>query len=72
MNNRAQEIADELLGTDQPLDDVAERHEFEDYTLLHEIGEYAQRCTVCCFWFDPEELDTTDGDCICEECLENA
>jgi hypothetical protein len=72
MTNRAQELAEELVGTKSDLDDVAERHETDNWQLLSDLKDYALKCDTCGLWCDPEEMDTTDGDCTCEECVENA
>jgi hypothetical protein len=72
MTDRAQEIANELLGTCTSIHDVIESHEHEDLTLMSELDEYALMCDTCGWWFSPEEIDTTDGDCTCGECFDNA
>lgn len=72
MTDRAQEIAEDLLGTCKDIYEAIEPHEDEDFTLMAELDEYALRCTKCSWWFEPEEMDTTDGDCICGECFDNA
>lgn len=72
MTERAQEIAEDLLGTCRDLRDAIEPHEHEDLSLMSELDEYALRCETCSWWFGPEDMITTDGDCICNECFEDA
>lgn len=72
MTDRIQEIADELLGTNQDVSEVMDSYELDDLSLCSELDEYALQCTACRWWFVPEEMDTTEGDCICGECFEDA
>lgn len=72
MTERAEEIAQELLGTSQDVSDACDAYEYENLELMSEIDQFALRCTECSWWFEPEEMVTTDGDCICNECFEGA
>lgn len=62
---RAQEIADELLGTASNLSDVLTRHELEDQELLDEVDTHVRECVTCGWWVEADEVDDA-GDC--DEC----
>lgn len=70
MSDRAQEIAEDLLGTCRDLREAIAPGEEEDLTLMSELDEYALRCSVCAWWDDPEHMDTTGDEPICEECCD--
>lgn len=72
MSDRAQEVADELIGTYQELHDVAESHELEDFEFCASLDEYAMCCATCGWWDSPEDMDTTGDEPECEECCGDA
>lgn len=58
-------VAEELLGTDQNLDDVVGDHLTEDWSFKAELRDHAVQCVACRHWFAPEEVD---GDDTCDSC----
>jgi hypothetical protein len=58
-------VAEELLGTKQPLGDVVGTHLVDDWSFGEELRSHAIRCHTCKTWYDPEEVDAED---ICEGC----
>jgi hypothetical protein len=65
MNYDVESVAEELLGTKQPLSDVVGNHLVEDWGFAQELRNHAICCVQCRTWYDPEELDADD---VCEEC----
>ena len=65
MNYDVESVAEELLGTKQPLGHVVGDHLTEDWGFLAALRDHAIRCKGCNVWYDPEEVD---GDDTCEEC----
>lgn len=72
MTDRAQEVAEELIGTRQELIDVVERHELEDFSFEESLRDYALRCGTCKIWDTPECMDTTGEEPECEDCCGGA
>lgn len=72
MSDRAQEIAEELIGTCKDLGDVAEDHELEDWAFLSSLDDYAIRCATCSWWDAPEDMDTTGDEPECQACCGGA
>lgn len=72
MSERAQEVAEELIGTKKDLADVLERHEFENMELMAELEQYALACAGCDIWAAPEDMDTTGEEPECADCCGGA
>lgn len=72
MSDRAQEVAEELIGTCKDLADVLGSHEFEDLELMSTLDEYAMCCATCGWWDAPEEMDTTGDEPECADCCGGA
>lgn len=72
MSERAEEIAEELIGTCKDLHDVVQDHEFENWELMAALDEYAMQCTTCGWWDATEDMDTTGDEPECSECSEGA
>lgn len=72
MTERAQEVAEELIGTRQELADVVERHELEDLSFEESLRDYALKCGTCGLWDEPECMDTTGQEPECEDCCGGA
>jgi hypothetical protein len=68
LSDRAQEVAEELIGTCKDLRDVVEPHEIYDFEFCASLDDYAMRCETCGWWDDPEDMDTTGDEPECEEC----
>jgi hypothetical protein len=58
---QAQVLADELLGSSEPLPEYV----IEDTDLCQHLDELALMCECCSWWVEPHELDE-EGDC--EDC----
>jgi hypothetical protein len=65
MKYNVEAVAEELLGTDQSLDDVVGNHLTEDWSFKEELRDHAVRCASCHYWFVPEEVDSDD---TCDAC----
>lgn len=74
MRIRAQEIADDLIGTAKSLHDVLRDGESEDDSALMEAAyELCFDCDCCGWWASTEELHNETGqeyDEMCDECFE--
>lgn len=68
MNDRAQEVAEALIGTCDDLFEHAEPHELEDFSFEERLRDYALRCGTCGWWDEPEEMDTTGREPECGDC----
>ncbi len=60
---KAQELADELLGTCEPLDDEV----IDDLDLCFALDEIVRQCETCSWWVRTHEVDD-DGNC--KQCQE--
>lgn len=69
MSERANELADELMGTCKTLEEVMTDQELEDDDLIAEIEDQTQRCETCAWWVEATEVDE-EGNCT--DCIENA
>jgi hypothetical protein len=69
VNARAQEIAEELLGTCKDMADAAnEPGEMDDVALISDVEALVYQCDVCGWWVERDEVDE-DGactDCACD------
>ena len=65
---RAEEIADDLIGTARSLHDAATDAEMDDYKLLEELYGLAFECDCCGWWASTEELNDDSGEELCDEC----
>ena len=61
---RAQEIADELLGSASSLNDVTTSDERDDIELLEVIDTMVMQCESCGWWFPTDEAPAG----VCEDC----
>lgn len=69
--DRAQIIADELIGTCKSLHDVMSDAEQDNTALLEAVYELCFECDCCGWWADVEALNNYEGqefDEICDEC----
>lgn len=71
---RAQEIADDLIGTAKSLDDVLREDESQDDSVLMEtVYELCFACDCCGWWASTDELHNEPGqeyDEMCEQCFD--
>lgn len=67
MSYDVETVAEELLGTKQPLGDVVGNHLVDDWSFRDELRSHAIRCLGCRTWYDPEEVD---GEDTCEDCAD--
>jgi len=65
--HRAQEIADDLIGTARDLDEFATDEEINNYKFCCELDAIIFQCESCGWWCGVEEM--TD-DNICDDCYE--
>lgn len=65
MSTRAQEVADELIGSTRDLNSILTEDEQQDQDLLDDINELAVLCETCGWWVASEDVDE-DGNC--DEC----
>lgn len=64
---RAQEIADELIGSCRDLRVVLEPGEIDDMPLITMVEDHVYECEDCGWWTAAEEIQ--DG--MCEDCITN-
>ncbi len=68
MTDRAQQIADELIGTAKSLHDVMTDAEYEEGKLLEVVYGYCFECDCCGWWASTEELNNEGSEELCDEC----
>jgi hypothetical protein len=69
---RAQDIADQLIGTCKGLYEVALPEEIDDPDFMSEFGLLAFECDCCGWWASIDGLHNENGEGeLCDECAEN-
>lgn len=68
MNDRAQEVADALLGTRNDLHDHADYEEMRDPYFASDLAEIVSRCDDCKVWAPTDECIIDDDSVICGDC----
>lgn len=66
-SERVQEVADELIGSAQDLNDVLSDEEQNDTDFLKELDEHVYQCDQCGWWVERNEVN---GDGYCSDCQE--
>lgn len=70
---RAQEVADQIIGTARMIDEVASQAEIDDPEFMSELQLLAFECDCCGWWHSTEELNNDEGqeyDEMCDECTD--
>ena len=70
----ANEVAAELVGSSQMLNDVATVSERDDMRFCVALDALVMCCELCGWWVDTEEIntDTPSGEALCDDCLESS
>jgi hypothetical protein len=73
VSTRAQEVADDLIGTCRSLHEFASQAEADDPNFMSELQLLAFECDCCGWWASTEELNHDEGqefDEMCDECAD--
>lgn len=68
--DRAQEIADQLIGTCNMLHNIITLEEQEDTDLLTALDDLAVECVRCGWWVEADDAEVIDDEHVCNECLD--
>jgi hypothetical protein len=69
--SRAEEIAEQLIGTPQSLQSVATDEEVDNDGLMSELYTLAFECDRCGWWCSTDELNNETGEELCDDCQLN-
>lgn len=65
IDSRANELADELIGTMDDLGEHLEPFEVDDIKLMNALDAITIQCDCCGWWVGSDEVD---GDQFCDDC----
>lgn len=66
--DRAREVAEQLEGTCQSLQDVASEEEIDNVEFCEALDEMVLLCPCCGWWSPVEDFVESEGEEVCEEC----
>jgi hypothetical protein len=67
---RAQEIAEQLVGTAKSITEVCTPAEIENVELMAQVDEEITLCDVCGWYVETDDIDDSSGESLCTDCVE--
>lgn len=72
LDARAQQVADDLIGTARSQHDFLSQQEIDDPTLQSKLNDLCFECDCCGWWASTDELNNDEGQQygeMCDECV---